>query len=238
MGEYEKAFADLRKGYDQGVKDYQTAFLILECLNKMGKLQEQLEFIQEAMKEAELNDDQKAKLYYRLGVIYLHQDKRPQARQALWEVKRIDPDFPGLESKLKPLEQERGKSQSRYDLLLREGKIARTVLDKALSEATLRKEDPDQFLIHEYGISKSDLGESLSDYFNVPFVTFDSSIQAPFELFEKKKLDPDFLRKAQWVPFAQEGRAIVVLMANPFDLDKLGEIKFLFETGNVRAMSH
>jgi type II secretory ATPase GspE/PulE/Tfp pilus assembly ATPase PilB-like protein/tetratricopeptide (TPR) repeat protein len=235
MGEYEKAFADLRKGYDQGVKDYQTAFLILECLNKMGKLQEQLEFIQEAMKEAELNDDQKAKLYYRLGVIYLHQDKRPQARQALWEVKRIDPDFPGLESKLKPLEQERGKSQSRYDLLLREGKIARTVLDKALSEATLRKEDPDQFLIHEYGISKSDLGESLSDYFNAPFVTFDSTIQAPFELFEKKKLDPDFLRKAQWVPFAQEGRAIVVLMANPFDLDKLGEIKFLFETGNVRA---
>jgi type II secretory ATPase GspE/PulE/Tfp pilus assembly ATPase PilB-like protein/tetratricopeptide (TPR) repeat protein len=235
MGEYEKAYADLRKGYEQGVKEYQTAMLILECLNKMGKLKDQLEFIQQALKEAELNDDQKAKLYYRLGIIYLHQDKRSQARQALWEVKRIDPEFPGLDSKLKPLEQERGKSQSRYDLLLREGKIARTVLDKALSEATLRKEDPDQFLIHEYGISKSDLGESLSDYFNVPFVTFDSSIQAPFELFEKKKLDPDFLRKSHWVPFAQEGRSIIVLMANPFDLDKLGEIKFLFETSNVQA---
>jgi type II secretory ATPase GspE/PulE/Tfp pilus assembly ATPase PilB-like protein len=36
------------------------------------------------------------------------------------------------------------------------------------------------------------------------------------------------------VPFAQEGRSIIILMANPFDLDKLGEIKFLFETGNVQ----
>jgi type II secretory ATPase GspE/PulE/Tfp pilus assembly ATPase PilB-like protein len=234
MGEFEKALADLRLGYEQGVKEYHVAFLILECLNKQGRLPEQLEFIQQVLKEAELREEERVKLHYRLGVIYLHLDKKPQARQALWEVKRIDPDFPGLESKLKPLEEEKGKSQSRYDLLLREGKISKLDLDKALSEATLRKEDPDLLLIREYNISKNELGESLSDFFNVPFVAFSSSIEAPFELFEKKKLDPDFLKKAQWVPFAQEGRSIIILMANPFDLDKLGEIKFLFETGNVQ----
>jgi type II secretory ATPase GspE/PulE/Tfp pilus assembly ATPase PilB-like protein/tetratricopeptide (TPR) repeat protein len=234
MGEFEKALADLRLGYEQGVKEYHVAFLILECLNKQGRLPEQLEFIQQVLKEAELREEERVKLYYRLGVIYLHLDKKPQARQALWEVKRVDPDFPGLESKLKPLEEEKGKSQSRYDLLLREGKISKLDLDKALSEATLRKEDPDLFLIREYNISKSEIGESLSDFYNVPFVAFSSSIEAPFELFEKKKLDPDFLKRAQWVPFAQEGRSITILMANPFDLDKLGEIKFLFETGNVQ----
>jgi type II secretory ATPase GspE/PulE/Tfp pilus assembly ATPase PilB-like protein len=234
MGEYEKALLDLRQGYELGVKDYQVAFLVLECLNKLGKVKEQVEFVQKVLGEAELKEEERAKLYYRLGVIYLHLDKKPQARQALWEVKRIDPEFSGLESKLKPLEEEKGKSQSRYDLLLREGKISKPILDKALSEATLRKEDPDHFLIREYGISKNELGESLSDYYNVPFVAFDSSIEAPFELFEKKKLDPDFLKKAQWVPLAQEGRSIIILMANPFDLDKLGEIKFLFETGNVQ----
>jgi type II secretory ATPase GspE/PulE/Tfp pilus assembly ATPase PilB-like protein/tetratricopeptide (TPR) repeat protein len=235
MGEYDKGLADLRKGYELGVKSYQVAFLILECLNKLGRLNEQLEFIQDVLDEADLREEERAKLYYRLGVIYLHLDKKPQARQALWEVRRIDPEFPGLQVRLKPLEEEKGKSQSRYDLLLRERKISKTDLDKALSEAMLHKEDPDQFLIREYGISKADLGQSLSDYFNVPFVAFDSAIEPPFELFEKKRLDPEHLKRGQWVPFAQEGKSIIILMSNPFDLDKLGEIKFLFETSNVQA---
>ncbi|MFW6324876.1 MAG: hypothetical protein ACOC0U_07420, partial [Desulfovibrionales bacterium] len=233
LGEYDKALKNLQEAYSRGLANYSVAFLILECLNKKGQLQEQVEFIQQGLSNLVLLDEEKAKLFYRLGVLYLHLKKPSQARQALWQVKRIDPDFPGLDAKLKPLEKKKERSNSRYDLLLREGKIDQALLKRVLEEARQNNTDPDQLLLQDHGISKAELGDSLSEYYNVPFVAYDSTIEPPFELFEKKKLDPDFLKKAGWVPFSQEGRNISILMADPFDLDKLGEIKFLFETGGI-----
>ncbi|MFW6235825.1 MAG: tetratricopeptide repeat protein, partial [Desulfovibrionales bacterium] len=155
VGEYDKALDDLNLAYEKGLKEYKVAYLILECLNKKGRLEEQARFIKEVLEETELREEEQAKLYYRLGIIYLHQDKKTQARQALWQVKRIDEDFPGLEDKLKPLEEDKGQSKSRYDLLIREGKITQETLKKVLAEAKLRQEDPDHLLISDYGISKA-----------------------------------------------------------------------------------
>lgn len=235
VGEHEKAMVDLLTAFEQGLKQYDVAFLVLECQNKLGKLEDQIGFIQRTLSEAELNDGEKSKLFYRLGLIYLHFNRKSQARQALWQVKRLDPEFPGLMEKLKPLESEKGRAKTKYDLLMEEAKISHDDLEKALRAAKERKTDPDQLLMAEYKVSKEDLGVSLSNYYNVPFVAFDPAMEPPFEVFEKKKLDPDFLKKNRWTPFGMNGKAIEILMANPFDLDKVGEIKFLYETNNVQV---
>lgn len=233
VGEVDKALRDLDEAYEQGLHEYGVALLILECLNKQGKLEEQIQFMNRVFSEVKLFDHEKAKLYFRMGMIYLHQDKKPQARQALLQVKVLDPTFPGLEEKLKPLEEVKGQAKSRYELLLRDGKIDQVDLEKAAKEAKERNIDQDQVLMSRFGVRKEDLGGSLSYFYNVPFVAFDSSIEPPFELFEKKKLDADACKRSQCLPFAVKGKVIEVLMVNPFDLDAIGELKFLYGTSKI-----
>jgi type II secretory ATPase GspE/PulE/Tfp pilus assembly ATPase PilB-like protein len=95
--------------------------------------------------------------------------------------------------------------------------------------------DSDALLLKEYKIAKKDLGESLSRFYGTEFVPFSTSKEPPFELFEKRRLDPDFLKRYGWLPFSQEGNTITVLMTNPFDLGRLDEIRFIYGTSNVEA---
>ncbi len=119
--------------------------------------------------------------------------------------------------------------------MLRKGVISRKELDDALIKARDENLDPDNVVLNLQQVDKETLGHSLAEYFDTEFVPFEESTEPPFEIFEKRRLDPEFLKRYGWVPFRQKGKTIEVLMSDPFDLSRLDEIRFIFGTSNIET---
>lgn len=222
-----------RTGYAQGLRSYDMIRLMLDSLNKLGKVQEQAEVTLQVLGENSYPPKVAAKLYFRAGIIYQHQENHEEARAIFEKVRVLDPLFPGIDQRLKALAPRPvAASTSRYSYLLDRGVITADQLSKVLSSDG---KDQDSVLLGQYKVSKKDLGESLSRFYHTEFVPFSPVKEPPFELFEKRRLDPDFLKKFGWIPFAQEGNTIIVLMTNPFDLGRLDEIRFIYGTSSVEA---
>lgn len=122
---------------------------------------------------------------------------------------------------------------SRYGLLLEKGLINKEDLDQTFRQARLGKLGPDEILMETYGIDKDALRQSLEAFYQTECLVFDPGIEPPFEIFNKHKLDADFLKKYCWTPFAQDEQSLVILIDNPFDLSKVDEIQFILGTNRI-----
>src|SRR5207302_399742 len=76
------------------------------------------------------------------------------------------------------------------------------------------------------------LGAALADFFQVPFVEFESRTSIDPELVKDLKLD--FLRKHTWVPLRRDAAGMLVLIDNPRDLRKVDSIRVLLPRDQVR----
>ncbi|MFO7727572.1 MAG: GspE/PulE family protein [Desulfonatronovibrio sp.] len=125
------------------------------------------------------------------------------------------------------------KPGNRYAYLVNAGLLSSADLEKAMEMAKEKGGSVDDVLIDSFKIDKQDLGKSLAKYYDTKFVPFDTSYEPPFELYDQKKLDPEFLKRYGWVPLKKENNNIVVLVNNPFDLGRLDEIRFIFGTSRI-----
>ncbi len=130
---------------------------------------------------------------------------------------------------------ENTKAGGRYTYLLNTGVISYQDLQEAMRVAKKENLRMDDVLVDRFKVNKQELGRSLQEYYDTEFVPFDQSFVAPFELFEQKRLDPEFLKKYEWVPLEKENSNLVVLVNNPYDLGRLDEIRFVFGTSNIVA---
>lgn len=232
-GDLEQARGLLLKRYEEGEKSFKLVKAIYETLEKQGKLQEAADFLAQAILESDFSAKEQAQLLYLEALCLIRLEKFNLARQALWKLKKVFPAFPGVEDKLKLIDRQRKRSSTKYDLLLEKKMIDKDVLEEARSLAAKQGKDLDQFLIEQCKVPKKELGRSLSAFYDVDFVSFDPNVETPFEIFEKRRLDPEFLKRYCWVPYKQEGNTIEVLMVNPFDLGKLDEIRFILGTSKI-----
>lgn len=233
-GDYKRALEALKSLFNAGHRDYETIRLIIFCFEKIGNAEELWDFLSNALiYKDSFGKKELSFIYYKLGCTLLQLNKTTQAREFFWKLKKIDPDFPGLKERLEELERKKGRSRSRYEVLIKENILTQEQLEEAKELSKREKEDLDEVLIKRYNIPKKQLLQSLSSFYDVPFVEFDPNVDPPFELFEKRKLDPNFLKQYGWVPFRKKGNSVEVLMTNPFDLSKLDEIKFILGTNNI-----
>ncbi|HCF05901.1 MAG TPA: secretion system protein E, partial [Desulfomicrobiaceae bacterium] len=215
-------------GYAQGFRSYDLVRLLLDSLNKMGRISEQADLTLKILAENEYPPATAAKLYFRAGLIFQHQHKYDEARELFEKVLALDPAFPGIEQRIKALAPKPAVASSRYSYLVEQGIVSQEALARALES-----KDPDAMLLGELGVPKEALGESLARFYKTDFVPFSATKEPPFELFEKRRLDPDFLKRFGWIPFEQQGNQIVVLMLNPYDLGRLDEIRFIYGTSSI-----
>ena len=115
---------------------------------------------------------------------------------------------------------------NKFDYLLRNRILTEKELDTAIADARKRKESVEAVLMSDLNISKQNIGKSLSEFYKVPFVTYDARMPIPDELLAGLKVA--FLRNYAWVPLRREDEKIIIAIDNPFDLQKVGEIKSLF----------
>ncbi len=120
----------------------------------------------------------------------------------------------------------RGGRRTKFDYLLGNHLVTQKELSKALADARQRKEPVESILIREYKVPKSEMGESLSRYYKVPFVAYNQTYPIPGELLSGMKVP--FMRNNVWVPLRQEDNQPVIAIDDPHDLKRIDEIKALF----------
>ena len=115
---------------------------------------------------------------------------------------------------------------NKFDYILENHILAEKELDMAIADARRRREPVEAVLMSDLKISKQDIGKSLSQFYKVPFAEYNTNTPVPGELIAGLKVP--FMRNYAWVPLRKEDEKIVIAIDNPYDLQKVGEIKSLF----------
>ena len=120
---------------------------------------------------------------------------------------------------------------TKYSHLTNNGVITDRELTEAIGKARRNQTDIETILLHELKVARSDLGKSLEQFYKVPYLGYNSSIVLPSSVFEGLNLS--FLSKNFWVPVEKSGNKVVVLIDNPFNKDKVQNIKLIFPKKNI-----
>ncbi len=111
---------------------------------------------------------------------------------------------------------------TKFDYLISQGLVSQDEVNTAIAEARRKQTDVETVLLEQFKVPKAELGTSLSQFFRLPFVEFNPKIVPPPDLMRDLKLE--YLKRNLWLPLRREGDAIVVLIDNPQDLQKVDSI--------------
>ena len=120
---------------------------------------------------------------------------------------------------------------TKFDYLISQGMVSQDEINQAIGQARQKNLDVETVLVEQFRVPKAELGTSLSQFYRTPFVEFDAKIIPPPDLMKDLKLE--FLKRNLWLPIRREDNAIVVLIDNPQDLQRVDAIHQLLRGQNV-----
>ncbi|MFZ5571376.1 MAG: GspE/PulE family protein [Thermodesulfobacteriota bacterium] len=126
----------------------------------------------------------------------------------------------------------KGGRKNKYDYLLENHILTQKELKKVVLTAREKRMSPEEVMIAEFKIQKRDILESLSRYYNVPYILFNKNHPIPGDLLAGLKVP--FMKNNVWVPLKTEDGQVVIAIDDPYDLQKSGEIKSLFPGKKIK----
>ena len=115
---------------------------------------------------------------------------------------------------------------TKYSYLTNNGIITDRELTEAIGKARRNQIDIETILLQELKVTRDDLGKSMEQFYKVPYLSYNGSMVLPSSVFEGLNLS--FLSKNFWVPIEKVGNKVVILIDNPFNKDKIQNIKLIF----------
>ena len=232
LGLFKDAVEEYTKLFDQDYPIIDIIGGLSECLFAIHSPSKVINHIEKLIKEKDLNDQDKSDIKFKLGMEMEKKGHIDLALECYESVKKIDPEYDGLQTQTESLQKSRAYD-SKYSYLL-ESKIATTSqLQNALALSKKSNKSVDFVLMDQNRIEKEAIGKSLSLFYKCPFVTFDSDMPVPYELLTKLK--KSFLIQYSWVPLRWEmtSGAVDILIDDPADLTKTDHIAALIKTNNI-----
>jgi type II secretory ATPase GspE/PulE/Tfp pilus assembly ATPase PilB-like protein len=120
---------------------------------------------------------------------------------------------------------------TKFDYLISQGMVSQDEINQAIAQARQKNLDVETLLVEQFRVPKAELGTSLSQFYRTPFVEFDARIIPPPDLMKDLKLE--FLKRNLWLPIRRDDNAIVVLIDNPQDLQRVDAIHQLLRGQNI-----
>jgi type II secretory ATPase GspE/PulE/Tfp pilus assembly ATPase PilB-like protein len=121
---------------------------------------------------------------------------------------------------------------TKFDYVISQGLVTQDEVNQAVTVARQKNVDVETVLLDQFKVPKTELGQSLAQFYRVPFVEYDSRIIPPPDLMKDLKLE--FLKRNAWLPIRREGNAIIVLIDNPQDLQRVDAIYQLLRGQNIQ----
>ncbi|MCG8470489.1 MAG: GspE/PulE family protein [Desulfobacterales bacterium] len=123
--------------------------------------------------------------------------------------------------------------KGKFDHLLENHIMTQKELTEAERLAREAVEPVEHILISHFKIPKGDVGEAMAKYYHTSFVEFNKTMPIPGELLEGLKVP--FMKNNFWVPLRSEENRVIVLVDDPHDAQKMGQINVLFPRRKVEA---
>ncbi len=117
-------------------------------------------------------------------------------------------------------------TMGKFDFLLENHLLSHQELEKGIVLARQKKMPIETVLMSDIKISKKDILSALAKYFDTEAVEFTYDMMIPGKLLAGLKIP--FMRTNYWVPLREEDAGPVIAIDNPYDQQKIGEIKSLF----------
>ncbi len=203
---------------------------LVACLIKTHAPSRIIQRIDEKVHELRISDLRIAQVKFVLG---LENERRGHEDLALEMYKaalEADPKNSKIEQKIKQLVSKL-YSGSRYDYLLRNNRVTSDQLRRALALSKKTKQSVEHILIEQFNVPKSEIGKSLSLYYRCPFRSFDPKTEVPVELIGNLK--KSFLLHDSWIPMNWGKDGVEILIDDPGDLRKTGQIRGLTKTTKI-----
>ncbi len=115
------------------------------------------------------------------------------------------------------------RKPTRWDALIDGGSISEVELHKAVGEALQQKVDPARWLIDKAGVARADVDRSLSLFFNAEPFHFSGKETIPEEL--RRRVKAEYLKQNCGAPVERRGNALVCVIDDPGDLDRVDALK-------------
>ncbi len=119
-----------------------------------------------------------------------------------------------------------------FDYLIRNCCISREDLDVAIAEASKGPMDLETLLVEHHRIHPEQLGNSLSEFYDCPYVEYNE--RRPIDPGLLRNLNLDYLKKNFWLPIKRDQNVLEVLIDDPHDLDKYLDIRRAFPGLTIR----
>ncbi len=127
----------------------------------------------------------------------------------------------------------RAGRKSKYDYLLENHILTQKELKRVILDSREKKEPVEAIMMKDYKVQKRDIGESLSRYYDAPFIVYNKNAPIPGELLAGVKVP--FMRNNFWVPLrVDDDDSVIIAIDDPHDLQKSGEIKSLFPGRKIK----
>jgi type II secretory ATPase GspE/PulE/Tfp pilus assembly ATPase PilB-like protein len=121
---------------------------------------------------------------------------------------------------------------AKFDYLIAQGLLSQDEVNQAIGVARQKNIDVETVVLEQFRVPKAELGVSLSQYYRVPFIEFNDKVIPPPDLMKDLKLE--FLKRNLWLPIRREEGAVVVLIDNPQDLQRVDAIYQLLRGQQIK----
>lgn len=110
-----------------------------------------------------------------------------------------------------------------YDLLIQNKKISLEQIEQFEEKAATANTTVTYLLAKEGGVSVEDIGASLEQYYQVPFMKYDPEIVIDQEILDN--LNKSYLAGNSWVPLSFNKEKAVILIDDPNDSERIMDIQ-------------
>jgi type II secretory ATPase GspE/PulE/Tfp pilus assembly ATPase PilB-like protein len=230
LGLFSEAVAEYEKLIYQGHPFERIVTDYTGCLLKLNSPEEAAEYVTKLVDNNKLDKKIRSKIQSQFGRELEKRDHKNPALDLYSAAEKLDPQDGEIKKRLDALNAGLS-SKSKYDLLLRQSKVTTDQLQKAFALSKKMNKSVEFVLTTQYGVSKTDMGQSFSAYYDCRFREYDPAIAVPHELLGSLK--QAFLLNAGWVPLSWDKDVVEVLVDDPRDLNKTDNIKTLLNTPKI-----
>ena len=230
LGLFSEAVAEYEKLIYQGHPFERIASDYTSCLLKLNSPEEAVKYVKKLVDNSKLDKKVQSKIQSQFGRELEKRDHKNPALELYSAAEKLDPEDLELKKRLDTLNTGPA-SKSKYDLLLRKNKVTTDQLQKAFALSKKMNKSVEFVLTTQYGVSKTDIGQSFSVYYDCRFREYNPELTVPHELLGTLK--QAFLMNAGWVPLSWDKDVVEVLVDDPRDLNKTDNIKTLLNTPKI-----
>lgn len=205
---------------------------LVSCLVMAYSASEAIKQLKHIINRRGLGERELIQIQFVLGLELEERNHRNLARDLYKSALDIDPKNQQIKDRLDSLMA--GSSPyfgSRYDYMVSKNIITIEQLENALKLSKKIKKSVEFVLINHFKVKKGEMGKCLSAFYGCPFRGFDPNVTIPVELVANLK--KSFLLHDLWVPMSWGKEGVEILIDDPNDLRKTGQISALIQTKKI-----